>query len=118
MKESRAVASPGSCEKANIQQVFWNVLSKAIKFTGKGGRVSIVLDRHHSVARISVSDNGRGISAAFLPFVFERFRQTDSGTRRKFGGLRLGLAIVKQLAQTHGGTRLIGRTDTSSTQDV
>ena len=97
-------ASTGSCDPGRLQQVVWNLLSNAIKFTPKGGRISIMLDRHRSTARITVSDNGPGITADFLPFVFDRFRQADSSTRRKFGGLGLGLSIVKQLVEMHGGT--------------
>ena len=97
-------ASPGTCDSARIQQVVWNLLTNAIKFTSKGGQVKVALDREHSMTRITVSDTGQGISPAFLPHVFDRFRQADSSTRRKFGGLGLGLSIVKQLVEMHGGT--------------
>jgi PAS domain S-box-containing protein len=96
--------SAGSCDPARIQQVVWNLLSNAIKFTPKGGRVTVALGHHQSMTRITVSDTGRGIAADFLPYVFDRFRQADSSTRRKFSGLGLGLSIVKQLVEMHGGT--------------
>jgi PAS domain S-box-containing protein len=96
-------AGPGTCDPARIQQVVWNLLTNAIKFTPKGGRVTIALDREHSVTRVTVADTGLGISPTFLPHVFDRFRQADSSTRRKFGGLGLGLSIVKQLVEMHGG---------------
>jgi PAS domain S-box-containing protein len=97
-------ASPSTGDPTRIQQVVWNLLSNAIKFTPKGGRVMIALDRDRSLTRIRISDTGQGIAPAFLPYVFDRFRQADSGTRRKFGGLGLGLSIVKQLVEMHGGT--------------
>jgi PAS domain S-box-containing protein len=97
-------ASAGSCDSTRIQQVVWNLLSNAIKFTPKGGTVTITLARQQSMSRITVSDTGTGMSAEFLPFVFDRFRQADGSTTRKFGGLGLGLSIVKQLVELHGGT--------------
>ncbi len=96
-------ASPGICDPVRIQQVIWNLLTNAIKFTPRGGHVTVALDREHSMTRVTVSDTGQGISPAFLPHVFDRFRQADSSTRRKFGGLGLGLSIVKQLVEMHGG---------------
>ncbi|MEG4628646.1 ATP-binding protein [Microcoleus sp. AR_TQ3_B6] len=87
-----------------LQQVVWNLLSNALKFTPKGGRVEIRLERVNSHAEITVSDTGPGISSEFLPFVFDRFRQHDSSTTRSYGGLGLGLAIVRQLVELHGGT--------------
>lgn len=87
-----------------IQQVVWNLLSNALKFTPKGGRVQIVVERRDSAVAIIVADNGQGIPAEFLPHVFDRFRQADSGNTRTHGGLGLGLAIVKQLVELHGGT--------------
>ena len=97
-------AGRASCDATRIQQVVWNLLSNAIKFTHKGGTVRIGLDREQSSSRITVSDNGQGISPELLPYVFDRFRQADSSTRRQFGGLGLGLSIVKHLAEMHGGT--------------
>ncbi len=87
-----------------LQQAFWNVLSNAIKFTGKGGRVSVRLVRGASHVELVVSDTGRGINAEFMPFVFDRFRQADSSTTRAEGGLGLGLAIVRHIVDLHGGT--------------
>jgi PAS domain S-box-containing protein len=97
-------ASPSVCDDVRIQQVVWNLLSNAVKFTPKGGCVHVVLDREESQARISVSDNGQGIESGLLPYVFDRFRQADSSTRRKLGGLGLGLSIVKHIVEHHGGT--------------
>ena len=87
-----------------LQQVVWNLLTNAIKFTPTNGRVSIRLERQNSHARIIVSDTGQGITQDFLPFVFDRFRQADSSTTRLHGGLGLGLAIVRHLVEMHGGT--------------
>ncbi|MEW6736093.1 MAG: ATP-binding protein [Acidobacteriota bacterium] len=87
-----------------LQQVVWNLLSNAIKFTPKGGQIEIRLERINSKARITVSDTGEGISPEFLPYMFERFRQADSSRTRKYGGLGLGLAIVRHLVELHGGT--------------
>jgi signal transduction histidine kinase/CheY-like chemotaxis protein len=91
-----------------IQQVLWNLLSNATKFTGRGGRVrieAVVAEAAaQRVVRICVTDTGLGIAPAFLPHVFERFRQADSSATRNHGGLGLGLAIVRQLVELHGGT--------------
>ncbi|MEG4985918.1 ATP-binding protein [Microcoleus sp. BR0-C5] len=87
-----------------LQQVVWNLLSNALKFTPKDGRVQIRLQRVNSHVEITVSDTGAGISSDFLPFVFDRFSQHDSTTTRSYGGLGLGLAIVRQLVELHGGT--------------
>lgn len=97
-------AGPAVCDDVRIQQVVWNLLSNAIKFTPKGGCVRVALDREESQTRISVSDNGRGIEPGLLPYIFDRFRQADSSTRRKLGGLGLGLSIVKHIVEHHGGT--------------
>jgi len=87
-----------------LQQVIWNLLSNAIKFTPSGGRVSIHLKRQDTQAQLLISDTGKGISADFLPHVFEYFRQADSSSTRNHGGLGLGLAIVHHLVELHGGT--------------
>jgi PAS domain S-box-containing protein len=91
-------------DPARLQQVVWNLLSNAIKFTPKGGRVQVRLERVNSHVEIAVSDTGTGISPKFLPHVFDRFRQADQSTTREFGGLGLGLAIVRHLVELHGGT--------------
>ena len=87
-----------------LRQIAWNLLSNAVKFTPQGGRIEVRLERTGGYVRFIVSDNGMGISAAFLPHIFERFRQADSSTTRKHGGLGLGLAIVRHLVELHGGT--------------
>jgi PAS domain S-box-containing protein len=87
-----------------LQQVIWNLVSNAIKFTPSGGQVEVRLAQIDSHAEISVSDSGIGINPNFLPFVFERFRQADSSTTRSGSGLGLGLAIVRHLVELHGGT--------------
>ncbi|MFT3785040.1 MAG: PAS domain S-box protein [Tepidisphaeraceae bacterium] len=86
-----------------LQQVFWNLLSNALKFTGQGGSVRVKIDRRGSQWYVDVIDSGEGIAADFLPHVFERFRQADASTTRRHGGLGLGLAIVRQLIELHGG---------------
>ncbi|PYR62386.1 MAG: hypothetical protein DMF91_06910 [Acidobacteria bacterium] len=93
-----------SGDPARLQQVVWNLLSNAVKFTPKGGRVQVRLERVNSSVEIVVSDTGIGIPADFLPHIFERFRQADSGTARQRGGLGLGLAIASNLVDMHGGT--------------
>jgi CheY-like chemotaxis protein len=95
---------PVSGDPDRLQQVVWNLLSNAVKFTPKGGRVQVRLERVNSHIELIVSDTGVGISKEFLPMVFERFRQADSGSTRKTGGLGLGLAIVRHLVEMHGGT--------------
>jgi len=87
-----------------LQQVLWNLLTNAIKFTPKGGRVQVILERVSSHVEVSVTDNGIGIPADFLPYVFERFRQADASTTRRFGGLGIGLSLVKTLVEMHGGS--------------
>ncbi|MDQ3801473.1 MAG: ATP-binding protein, partial [Acidobacteriota bacterium] len=97
-------ASPVAGDADRLQQIVWNLVSNAVKFTPKGGRIQVRLERINSHVEISVSDNGQGIAPEFLPHVFERFRQGDSSIARRFGGLGLGLAIVRQLVEMHGGT--------------
>jgi signal transduction histidine kinase len=87
-----------------LQQVAWNLLSNAVKFTPDGGKVTVRIHSTPSVAELEVCDSGQGISNEFLPHVFERFRQADSSTTRRHGGLGLGLSIVKQLVELHGGS--------------
>lgn len=87
-----------------LQQVLWNLLSNAVKFTSRGGRVQVVLERVNSHVEIVIEDTGIGIKAEFLPHVFERFRQADPSTTRRYGGLGLGLSIVKSLVEMHGGS--------------
>ncbi|MEA5504489.1 PAS domain S-box protein [Halotia wernerae UHCC 0503] len=87
-----------------LQQVIWNLLSNAVKFTPSGGRVEIRLEKMGVNAQIQVIDTGKGISPEFLPYVFDYFRQADAKTTRVFGGLGLGLAIVRRLVELHGGT--------------
>lgn len=98
------LAGPVSGDPARLQQVVWNLLTNAVKFTPKGGQVQVLLERVNSHIEISVIDSGVGISPEFLPHIFERFRQADASTTRRHGGLGLGLAIVKQLTELHGGT--------------
>ena len=97
-------AGPVIGDPARLQQVVWNLLANAVKFTPKGGRVQVHLQRVNSHVEIIVSDTGQGISPAVLPFVFDRFRQADSSSTRRHGGLGLGLALVKHLVELHGGS--------------
>lgn len=91
-------------DPSRLQQIIWNLLTNAIKFTPRGGRIAITLRKIGSHILMEVSDTGLGITADFLPFVFDRFRQADGSTTRKHGGLGLGLSIVKNLVEMHGGT--------------
>jgi PAS domain S-box-containing protein len=93
-----------SGDPVRLQQVIWNLVSNAIKFTPRGGRVQVRLERVNSHIEIAVSDTGSGIPPEFLPYVFDRFRQADQRTTRQHGGLGLGLAIVRHLVELHGGT--------------
>jgi len=87
-----------------VQQIVWNLLSNAIKFTPAEGTIGVSVAQAGDGVEIVVSDSGIGIHPEFVPYVFERFRQADAGTRRRFGGLGLGLAIVRHLAELHGGS--------------
>jgi PAS domain S-box-containing protein len=91
-------------DPARLQQIIWNLLSNSVKFTPKGGRIEVSLERVSSHLEITVSDSGCGIAPEFLPHIFERFRQADATTTRRHGGLGLGLAIARQLTELHGGT--------------
>jgi PAS domain S-box-containing protein len=93
-----------SGDPGRLQQIVWNLVSNAIKFTPKGGRVQVLLQRVNSHVEVSVSDTGIGIPPMFLPHVFERFSQKDATAGREHGGLGLGLAISKQLVELHGGS--------------
>ena len=97
-------ALPISADPDRLQQVLWNIMSNAVKFTGSGGRVTMSVTRNDSNIEIGVTDSGVGIAPSFLPHVFERFRQAESGTNRERGGLGLGLAISRELIEMHGGT--------------
>jgi signal transduction histidine kinase/ActR/RegA family two-component response regulator len=98
------IAGPVTGDPNRMQQVVWNLLTNAIKFTPKGGSVQVVVERSNSHVELSISDTGKGIPADFLPHVFERFSQADDSARRGYTGLGLGLAIVKSLVELHGGS--------------
>ncbi len=87
-----------------LQQVVWNLLTNAVKYTPRNGHIEVQLKRHDTSAEIVVHDTGEGIGPEFLPYIFDRFRQADGTTTRQHGGLGLGLAIVRQLVELHGGT--------------
>jgi len=97
-------AGPISGDADRLQQIVWNLLTNAVKFTPKGGRIQVKIQRIDSHVEIVVSDSGVGISKEFLPYVFDRFRQADATTTRIHGGLGLGLSIVRQLVDLHGGS--------------
>jgi signal transduction histidine kinase/CheY-like chemotaxis protein len=97
-------AGPVFGDPNRLQQVVWNLLTNAVKFTPKGGKIDVIVQRVNSHVEVIVQDSGIGISTDFLPHVFERFRQADSTTTRRHGGLGLGLSIVKHLVELHGGT--------------
>jgi signal transduction histidine kinase/CheY-like chemotaxis protein len=90
-------------DAGRLQQIFWNLLSNAIKFTPQGGRIELVVGVSATDIQFEIKDSGKGIKKDFLPYVFDRFAQEDGSTTRRFGGLGLGLAIVRHLAEMHGG---------------
>ncbi|MGA7122635.1 MAG: ATP-binding protein [Polyangiaceae bacterium] len=100
--DTDAGSVPGDASR--LQQVVWNLLSNAVKFTPRDGRVHVTLRRGHVHVELIVADTGAGIAPAFLPYVFDRFRQQDGAVNRKTGGLGLGLAIAKSIVELHGGT--------------
>jgi signal transduction histidine kinase len=95
---------PVQGDSERLQQVVWNLLTNAVKFTDRGGAIHVQLEPRESYACVVVSDTGRGVSEDFLPHIFERFRQADSRFSREHGGLGLGLAIAREIVETHGGT--------------
>ena len=97
-------AGPILGDNHRLQQIAWNLLSNAVKFTPRSGHIDITVERVASCLELTVKDSGLGIEPAFLPYIFDRFRQADSSLTRQHGGLGLGLAIVKQLVGLHGGT--------------
>jgi PAS domain S-box-containing protein len=91
-------------DQNRLQQILWNLLTNAVKFTPSGGRIQVILERVNSHVEIVIEDSGIGIAPEFLPYAFERFRQADAATTRRHGGLGLGLSIVKNLVELHGGS--------------
>ena len=102
MLDPRALGVSGDPDR--LQQVVWNLLINAVKFTPRGGRIQVALQRVNSHVEITVSDTGQGIAPDVLPHVFERFQQADSTSTRRHTGLGLGLALVRHLVELHGGT--------------
>jgi len=100
---SELVSLPVEGDSVRLRQVMWNLLSNAIKFSSSGARVTLHLSRVRNKARVEVRDEGAGIAPEFLPHVFERFRQADSSSTRRHGGLGLGLALVRSIIEAHGG---------------
>ena len=103
MVSSARSAADFSSVPERMKQIVWNLLSNAVKFTPPNGLIEVRLERLENKALLIISDTGQGIEPEFLPYVFDRFRQADSSTKRQQGGLGLGLAIVKHLVEMHGG---------------
>ena len=103
-------------DPVRLQQICWNVLANAVKFTPKGGSLDVKLYRDDDQAKLSVADTGIGIEPEFLPYVFEPFRQSDSSTTRSYGGLGLGLSITKKLVELHGGSISVSSVKGSGTE--
>jgi PAS domain S-box-containing protein len=95
---------PLVADAERLQQVVWNLLSNAVKFTDKGGAIHLEILQRNSNLVLQVTDTGRGIEADFMPFVFDRFKQADASTTRRFGGLGLGLSLVRHIVELHGGS--------------
>jgi len=100
-------------DQERLQQVLWNLLVNAVKFTPAAGAIDVYLERHDSLAEIRIEDSGPGVPPEFLPHIFERFSQADSSSTRQHGGLGLGLAIVRHLIELHGGNVSAGNRDGS-----
>jgi len=103
-KDASGIGLVVSADADRLQQVVWNLMTNAVKFTPDGGHVELRVERVDETVRIIVRDSGKGIAAEFLPFVFDRFRQADASSSRRHGGLGLGLAIVRELVDLHGGS--------------
>jgi PAS domain S-box-containing protein len=99
-RQARAIVA----DAGRVQQMAWNILSNAVKFTGAGGAIHVTIDTIPNAVRLIVRDTGEGIAPEFLPYVFERFRQANASASRSEGGLGLGLALVRELVELHGGT--------------
>ncbi len=95
---------PVNADADRLQQAIWNVMSNALKFTSAGGTIDVAVAAQGRVVTITVADTGQGISAEFLPYVFDRFRQADASASRRHGGLGLGLALTRQIIELHGGS--------------
>jgi two-component sensor histidine kinase len=102
--EVHVVPACVAADRGRLQQIITNLLTNAVQFTPSGGRITLTLESDHENARLSVTDTGAGIDPAFLPHVFDPFRQGEASPSRKHGGLGLGLAVVRQLVDLHGGT--------------